>query len=87
MSMPRFHLAFPVRDLEEARRFYGGTDPEHPGLAARDGHAEGRGHAIHHRAADPLRGTAGGAGNLFLDPSGNALELKAFADESMIFAR
>lgn len=22
MSMPRFHLAFPVRDLREARRFY-----------------------------------------------------------------
>src|ERR1700727_1473242 len=24
MSRPRFHLAFPVRDLTEARRFYGG---------------------------------------------------------------
>ncbi|MCE2987593.1 MAG: dioxygenase, partial [Phenylobacterium sp.] len=24
MSRPRFHLAFPVRDLEEARTFYGG---------------------------------------------------------------
>ena len=24
MSRPRFHLAFPVRDLAEARRFYGG---------------------------------------------------------------
>jgi uncharacterized protein len=24
MSRPRFHLAFPVRDLDEARRFYGG---------------------------------------------------------------
>jgi len=23
-SHPRFHLAFPVRDLSEARRFYGG---------------------------------------------------------------
>ena len=23
MTMPRFHLAFPVRDLAEARRFYG----------------------------------------------------------------
>ena len=23
MSRPRFHLAFPVRDLTEARRFYG----------------------------------------------------------------
>jgi hypothetical protein len=25
MSRPRFHLAFPVRDLEEARTFYGGV--------------------------------------------------------------
>jgi extradiol dioxygenase family protein len=24
MSRPRFHLAFPVRDLDEAREFYGG---------------------------------------------------------------
>jgi len=24
MSRPRFHLAFPVRDLAEARAFYGG---------------------------------------------------------------
>ena len=24
MTMPPFHLAFPVRDLEEARKFYGG---------------------------------------------------------------
>ena len=24
MTRPRFHLAFPVRDLSEARRFYGG---------------------------------------------------------------
>src|SRR5512147_423401 len=24
MDIPRFHLAFPVRDLEEARAFYGG---------------------------------------------------------------
>jgi len=25
VTRPRFHLAFPVRDLEEARAFYGGT--------------------------------------------------------------
>ena len=25
MDIPRFHLAFPVRDLEEARAFYGGV--------------------------------------------------------------
>ena len=24
MDIPRFHLAFPVRDLDEARAFYGG---------------------------------------------------------------
>ena len=45
MDIPRFHLAFPVRGLAEARAFSGG-----------------------------------------LDPSGDALEFKAFADESMVFA-
>ena len=45
MGIPRFHLAFPVRGLAEARAFSGG-----------------------------------------LDPSGDALEFKAFADESMVFA-
>lgn len=143
-ALPRFHLAFPVRDLAEARQFYGGLL----------GCAEGRsspewvdfnfyGHQIvaHLCVATP-RGAAGGesafnevdgenvpvrhfgviltlpqweamtqklraaqvkfiiepqirfkglpgeqATCFFLDPSGNALELKAFADEAMVFAR
>ena len=137
-NYPRFHLAFPVTDLEAARAFYG----EFLGCA------EGRssddwvdfdfhGHQIvahlspaeaGHRATNPVDGedvpvrhfgvilaldawteaaerlTAAGvrfliepqvrfrgepgeqATMFFLDPSGNALELKAFADDAMVFA-
>ena len=138
MSRPRFHLAFPVRDLEEARAFYGGLL----------GCAEGRsspewvdfdfhGHQIVAHLAPALESVATNpvdgenvpvrhfgvildlpawrdlAGRLelagvdfiippqirfqgqpgeqatlfFLDPSGNALEFKAFADDAMVFAR
>ena len=138
MSLRPFHLAFPVRDLAEARAFYGGIL----------GCAEGRssdawidfdfyGHQIvAHRADDggdrasnPVDGhevpvphfgivltmddwqalaerlTAAGtdfviaptirfkgqpgeqATMFFRDPSGNALEMKAFADDAMLFAR
>jgi hypothetical protein len=139
MDIPRFHLAFPVHDLDEARAFYGGLM----------GCAEGRssdawidfdffGHQIvahlapdeaghrHTSAVDgeqvPVRHfgviltlpawraladrlTAAGvtfiiepqirfkglpgeqATLFFLDPSGNALEFKAFADDAMVFAR
>ena len=138
MDRPRFHLAFPVRDLAEARAFYGGLL----------GCAEGRsspewvdfdfhGHQIvAHLAAAPesvatnpvdgedvpirhfgvildlaswraladrleaagvdfiippqirFQGQPGEQATLFfLDPSGNALEFKAFADDARIFAR
>ena len=138
MDRPRFHLAFPVRDLAEARAFYG----------ALLGCAEGRcsdewvdfdfyGHQIvAHRSAPQARGEtnlvdgdavpvrhfgvilkpedwraladrlttagvsfliepqtrfAGQVGEqsvLFVrDPSGNALEFKAFADDAQVFAR
>lgn len=138
MSLRPFHLAFPVRDLAEARAFYGGVM----------GCAEGRssdewidfdffGHQIvahlggdaGDRASNPVDGHdvpvphfgvvltpgdwqaladklvaagtrfvieptvrfAGEAGEqrtMFLrDPSGNALEFKAFADDAMLFAR
>ena len=41
-----------------------------------------------HRAADPLRRRPGRAvDDVLPDPSGNALEFKAFADEAMIFAK
>jgi extradiol dioxygenase family protein len=139
MDIPRFHLAFPVRDLAEARAFYGGLL----------GCAEGRsseawvdfdfhGHQIvahlapeeaGHRQTNPVdgedvpvrhfgvilslpawraladrltaagtdfvippqvrfRGEPGEQATMFLlDPSGNALEFKAFADDAMVFAR
>lgn len=138
MSRPRFHLAFPVRDLEEARRFYGGllgcpegrSSPQwvdfdfhghqivahlcHVHGAVGVSEVDGENVPVRHfglilsipdwqRVTAKLKaaGTAfiiepqmrfvGQPGEqatcFFLDPSGNALELKAFADESMIFAR
>jgi extradiol dioxygenase family protein len=138
-NYPRFHLAFPVTDLAEARRFYGGLF----------GCAEGRssddwvdfdffGHQIvahkvaaaqmtdatslvdchdvpvrhfgvvldpdaWHALADKLRaagirfvtepyvrfrGEPGEQATMFLlDPFGNALEFKAFADIDRLFAK
>jgi extradiol dioxygenase family protein len=138
MDRPRFHLAFPVRDLAEARAFYGGLLGCPEGRSAPDwvdfdfhGHqivthlapaeaaaatnavdgedvpvrhfglilspADWRALAARLTAAgarfiiEPQTRFAGEAGEqstLFItDPSGNALEFKAFADEAMIFAR
>jgi hypothetical protein len=139
MDRPRFHLAFPVRSLAEARAFYGGLlgcpegrsaddwvdfdlmghqivahlAPAECGAAATnavDGEAvpvrhfglilaPGAWRALSDRlqsaGADfiiaPQTRFAGGPGEqstLFVrDPSGNALEFKAFADEAMIFAK
>jgi uncharacterized protein len=136
---PRFHLAFPVRDLAEARAFYGGllgcpegrSSPEwvdfdffghqivahlSPNEAGHKGHNHVDGEEVPVRhfgailsmtewqalAANLTRaGTAfiiepqirfeGLPGEqatfFFLDPSGNALEFKAFHDDSAIFAR
>jgi extradiol dioxygenase family protein len=139
MDIPRFHLAFPVRDLAEARAFYGGL------LGCPEGRSSGewidfdlRGHQIvahlapaeiGHRSTNPVDGEdvpvrhfgviltlpewhdlagklkAAGvkfviepqirfqgqpgeqATMFFLDPSGNALEFKAFADDAMVFAK
>jgi uncharacterized protein len=137
-SRPRFHLAFPVRDLAEARAFYGQL------LGCREGRSSDEwvdfdffGHQIvahlssseagaeaHNRVDGedvPVRhfgvipemrewrdlaakleaagveflvqprlrveGQPGEQATLFLrDPSGNALEFKAFADDAMVFA-
>ena len=139
MDIPRFHLAFPVRDLAEARAFYGDL------LGCPEGRSSDEwvdfdfyGHQIVTHLAPGE--TAGGATNLvdghdvpvrhfgailtvpqwealaerltaagtrfviepnirfkgqpgeqatmfFLDPSGNALEFKAFADDAMVFAK
>ncbi len=135
---PRFHLAFPVDDLDAARQFYGHV------LGCPEGRSDDHwvdfdlfGHQIvahlaastrRDRATNPVDGDdvpvphfglllrphdwrvladrltaagtefvieprirfAGQAGEqstmFLLDPAGNALEFKAFADDSMIFA-
>jgi extradiol dioxygenase family protein len=139
MVLPRFHLAFPVRDLVEARAFYGGLlgcpegrsseswvdfdfhghqivahlapdEAGHRATSAVDGEAvpvrhfgliltlpEWEALAERLKAADTsfiiepqvrFRGQPGEQATMFfLDPSGNALEFKAFADDAMVFAR
>lgn len=136
-TRPRFHLAFPVHDLEAARRFYAGLlgcqtgrESEHwidfdlyghqivahlaPDLAgaANANAVDGKEIPVRHfglildwdafdtlaerfrRAGtdflvDPyvrFEGQPGEQKTLFVrDPSGNALEFKAFRDEAMIF--
>jgi len=136
---PRFHLAFPVRDLAEARAFYGELLGCREGPSSAEwvdfdffGHqivahlsANEAGHKEHnivdgenvpvrnfgailsmdawHKLAVRLQerivsfiiepgtrfeGMPGEQATFFfLDPSGNALEFKAFHDESNIFAR
>jgi uncharacterized protein len=138
-SLPPFHLAFPVHDLEAARAFYGGT------LGCPEGRSAAQwidfdffGHQIvahldpskiagahtnpvdgdhvpvpHFGAVLPLAEWEALAGRLteagvrfviepkvrfkgepgeqatmfFLDPSGNALEIKAMADPAKLFAK
>ncbi|CAN5800286.1 VOC family protein [soil metagenome] len=139
MTLPRFHLAFPVRDLEEARAFYGGllgcpegrSSPDwvdfdfyghqivahlspdevgHKSTSAVDGEDVPVRHfgtiltlpqweemAAKLKAANTqfviepqirFKGEPGEQATLFfLDPSGNALEFKAFADDAMVFAK
>jgi uncharacterized protein len=137
-ARPRFHLAFPVRDLAEARAFYGGLLGCPEGRSAADwvdfdfhGHqivahlapggaaastnlVDGEAVPVRHfgvilgpdawRALadrlvaagtrfliEPQTRFAGLPGEqqtmFFLDPSGNALEFKAFADDAQVFAR
>ncbi|MBV8800406.1 MAG: VOC family protein [Alphaproteobacteria bacterium] len=139
MTRPRFHLAFPVRDLAEARAFYGQllgcqegrssdewVDFDFFGhqivahLSPSEGGAEGSncvdGEIVPVRhfgvilempewrdLADALsragldfliepgvrfKGQLGEQATLFIrDPSGNTLEFKAFAHDTMVFAR
>jgi extradiol dioxygenase family protein len=138
MDRPRFHLAFPVSSLAEARAFYGGLLGCPEGRSADDwvdfdfhGHQLVAHLALAEAAAAtnavdgedvPVRhfglilamadwtalaarlkaagarfiiepqtrfiGEPGEQATLFVtDPSGNALEFKAFADEAMIFAK
>ena len=139
MPTPLFHLAFPVRDIAEARNFYGGLlgCPEgrssrawvdfdfygHQLVAhlapdecrpARTGEVDGDAVPVRHFGAilgmdawQALAGKLQAAGTRFiiephvrfpgevgeqatmflLDPSGNALEFKSFADMSQVFAK
>ncbi len=138
-QLPRFHLAFPVRNLVEARRFYGEL------LGCSEGRSSDEwvdfnfyGHQIVAHLCTPKEGATatnevdgenvpvrhfgviltlsewesltqklrdanvqfiiepqvrfkGQAGEqatcFFLDPSGNAIELKAFADDAAVFAK
>jgi hypothetical protein len=138
MTLRPFHLAFPVHDLAEARRFYGevmgcaeGRASDHwidfdffghqivahldPSARAIAVHNPVDGHDVPvphfgivltmtqwEELADRLKaaGTQFGiephirfkgevgeqATMFFTDPSGNALEFKAFADDDMLFA-
>jgi extradiol dioxygenase family protein len=139
MSLRPFHLAFPVRDLAEARAFYGGV------LSCREGRSAADwvdfdffGHQLVAHRVDAGTGDAGGnpvdghdvpvphfgvvltmadfdalaerlrgagvrfeiepyvrfegepgeqATMFFRDPSGNAIEMKAFASLDSLFAR
>jgi extradiol dioxygenase family protein len=139
MERPRFHLAIPVDDLEQARAFYGtllgcalGRESDrwidfdffgHQVTVHRVDASEAQaltnpvdGHAVPVRhfgailapeAWEALRtrlqqagcsfliephvrfaGRAGEQRTLFLlDPAGNGLEFKSFADDAMVFAR
>ena len=138
MSLPPFHLAFPVHDLDAARDFYGGLLGCPEGRSAAQWidfdffghqivahHAEGTsqrhhnpvdGHDVpvpHFGAVLPMaqwqaladkliaagtqfviepnvrfRGLPGEQATMFfLDPSGNALEFKAMADPTKLFAK
>ncbi len=139
MTLPRFHLAFPVRDLAEARAFYGDLLGCPEGRSSADwvdfdfyghqivahlapdevGHrhtsaVDGEQVPVRHFGAiltlpewealaqklkaagtkfiiEPqirFKGQPGEQATLFfLDPCGNALEFKAFADDAMVFAK
>ena len=138
-TTPLFHLAFPVRDIAEARQFYGGLlgCPEgrssqawvdfdfygHQIVAhlapdeckpALTGQVDGDAVPVRHFGAilpmaewDQLAARLKAAGTrfviepqvrfkgqvgeqatmFFLDPSGNALEFKAFGDLAQVFAK
>lgn len=139
MSLPPFHLAFPVHDLEAARAFYGGLlgCPEgrsaaewidfdfyghqivahlDPKMTARPHHNSVDGHDVpvpHFGAVLPMeaweklaermqsaganfvieptvrfRGEVGEQATMFfLDPSGNAIEIKSMRDPANLFAK
>ena len=137
MTLRPFHLAFPVRDLAEARAFYGETLGCAEGRSSNEwidfdfyghqivAHLGGEKPTAHHNPVDGhdvpvphfgvvltmedwqalaarlkdagtefvieptirFKGQPGEQATMFFrDPSGNALEMKAFADDAMLFA-
>lgn len=86
-ARPRLHLAFPVRDLVETRTFYKNVPGcrEWQVLAGKPNRA----HLDFVIASNVLfKGQAGEQATFFIrDPCGNALEFKAFHDETRIFAQ
>ncbi len=84
-----FHLAFPVHDLQAARAFYGGLLGCPEGRSSDDWiDFDLYGHQIVAHLAPNEAGQAGEQATMFfLDPSGNALEFKAFGDPSRLFAK
>jgi hypothetical protein len=138
-AMQPFHLAFPVRDISEARQFYGDllgcpegrSAPDwvdfdlfghqivahhDPNMTARKHHNPVDGHDVpvphfgvvlewnqFNKLAERLKkggldfviepyirfqGQVGEQATMFfLDPSGNAMEFKAFKDPSQLFAK
>lgn len=139
VDIPRFHLAFPVDDLDAARAFYGGIlgCPEgragdrwvdfdlyghqivahldegagagprahnpvdgddvpvpHFGVLLEVEHWEALAHRLRGAGVDfviepriRFEGQAGEQRTMFLlDPAGNALEFKSFADDARVFA-
>ena len=102
-TLSPFHLAFPVTSLAHARSFYGATSPvdghqvpvRHFGMVLTMPEWEPL--AARLRAAgtrfviEPCLRFKGQVGEqatmFFLDPCGNALEFKAFAHRSQLFAK
>ena len=88
MTLPPFHLAFPVDDLAAARRFHFGVVlpmEEWKALAARLEEA-GVGFVI--PPTIRFEGQPGEQATMFFrDPAGNALEFKAMADPAKLFAK
>ena len=88
MEIPRFHLAFPVHDLEKARVFYAEI------LGCEVGRYSDKwidfnlyGHQIvAHLSPQDCSPTPGEQGTFFItDPSGNNLEFKTFKNDENIF--
>ena len=82
MTIPPFHLAFPIRAIEPTRAFYQGV------LGCAVGREAERWIDF---VIEPYVRFAGQPGEqatmFFRDPSGNALEFKSFRDPARIFAR